>query len=801
MRAMQTKAKEYLAAVDTKWRGKVDDLEKQVTALQAEANSLKAKEAAAASANANAGADEKRLRLERDSARTEVTGLREQLSVAQQERDAAMTVARSEKKRADDANAAREQAIRELRDAKSKADQVSAQHASIVSDLNGTIGGLRNDVAARQRSEADLRSQLSSAHNVADDRGLELATALSSLEASNNRVSHLEKQLSQLQQSVYAAEQSSRTLQRDLESGTRENEQQKFVIAQLNAREQTLRSQIDELTAKLNRTETGWKAEKGDWSMSRLRLEDALATRNAERDRLTAEIGRLNRQVDEAGVELRKAKGAVVDAEATATAARNQLTAAEGRALDAENRLSLLQNSLKSNDNVSGKLRLDHAAVQEELQRIKAELDASRTELQTSKAREAELASMLAEAQKRNSDLQTEMSSHKARADASEARMQTAHKEALDHQRKRLEAKTELVGVAGSLEKERAAFATLTSTLTTAMLPKLVALCGGLHNLVATLDPGYAREHSLNSSRAGDRDRSSSSFATEGSSSDDVTEHDIDLDAPIDSDGYNDHMRRFASRLKRSLEQGDRNASSGTSSPAAQLTAKINALLDSAQTSTYAATRAAVTVARQAQSNGGLANGGAGVNSGALNDGDPEPPSGPLALLTSCFLSLAPGHPPGGHPTRPPSSQQHVGPLGPSSAQTRHSSARRDGALGSSSSGGGGVLQTPTPNSRRAVVGTGIAILNSADAARLGHGHHQNRNARNVNTGSANNDGVHGRLFSMSDAALESVALTQHADDLHPPSPDGKPRYDGLRAPTGHAGHPAPGHGRRDVTI
>jgi hypothetical protein len=63
-------------------------------------------------------------------------------------------------------------------------------------------------------------------------------------------------------------------------------------------------------------------------------------------------------------------------------------------------------------------------------------------------------------------------------------------REASQWQRRRLEAKAELVAVAGALEREKESSVLLSSSVT-ANIPRLEMLVDGLHNLCAVLDPTY----------------------------------------------------------------------------------------------------------------------------------------------------------------------------------------------------------------------------------------------------------------------------------------------------------------------
>jgi hypothetical protein len=270
----------------------------------------------------------------------------------------------------------------------------------------------------------------------------------------------------------------------------------------------------------------------------------------------------------------------------------------------------------------------------------------------------------LNDALRRAIDAEKEAEVHKKRLEEAEKRSALALRDAKDDQRKRLEAKTELVSVAQSFEREKAAFASLSTVLTSSLLPKLLSLCTGLQNLLATLDPASAAAiEATHGSHVGDADSFSASSGLD---------FDADLDAPIDSDDHTMHMKRFASRLKRSLEFGDKNKAVGgcvTGSEEASdiLEQRISSLLDQAQASTYAATTVAAKLARKNLSESSA------DSSSSSGDGDSSASSSSaLSLFTSCLFPPAlPSKPTGrgmmiqdGTISTPPSMNAHRGERG-----------------------------------------------------------------------------------------------------------------------------------------
>lgn len=241
-----------------------------------------------------------------------------------------------------------------------------------------------------------------------------------------------------------------------------------------------------------------------------------------------------------------------------------------------------------------------------------------------------------------------------------------AEAEAAEHQRKRLEAKSELVAVASALEAERRMSAALSSGLSTTVLPRLDALCDGLHNLSATLNPSAERAAlaaDAEAQRGGGHGGGSGDFR----------------DAADDGDGFDDEVvmgggadsrRRGGggggpsavdgsplSAVARALGGGGGGAGAMADSDgaiAAVVAAALRSMLEDAELTLLTATRSAVALVRVS---GGLAahhrdGGGKGSGSGALGGvsaGEGDADAGCCAWMSSLVMGAGrSGSPPEG---------------------------------------------------------------------------------------------------------------------------------------------------------
>jgi DNA repair exonuclease SbcCD ATPase subunit len=666
VKQLQTKAQELVRSLDAKYKVQIDELNTQKSALEAEADTLRKQrpsiaetsrlekalaeatqrfttaEAAAAGAETRAAAA--LAELNSLSVAASVNSIstssissssakiirEEELVLAQQECDAAMAVARSEKKRADEALLAREAAVREAREARLRADTLSQQVSSSATEISRLTEALSAQQTANKRQSEEHHNYVASSQAQAEDRMLELATAISRAEAAEARCAVFEKAEKANHASLSHAVAEAKNAQIELENLNKETNALRQASKASAAREHAIKAESANLSARITRAEAAAQSERVEWAAARQRFEDQLSAKTSERERLIAEAGRLTRQLDEVSVELRAAKAMVDNHGASAQAARNALAAAESRAADAEARYNMQQTSLRSSEGASGRLRADAQAAQEEVQRLKATLAEHSDVISNALKREGELMDSLNDALRRASDAEKEAEAHKKRLDDAEKRAVIALRDAKDDQRKRLEAKTELVSVAQSFEREKAAFASLSNVLTSSLLPKLLSLCTGLRNLLATLDPAAAAAATAAiEANSGNGDMDTFSAAS-------GLDFDADLDAPFDSDDHTMHMKRFASRLKRSLEFGDKNkagsGSTGSEEASDILEQRISSLLDQAQASTYAATTVAAKLARKIQSE----------SADSSRDNDSSTSSSALLLFTSCLFPPAP---------------------------------------------------------------------------------------------------------------------------------------------------------------
>ena len=692
VKQLQTKAQELVRSLDAKYKLQIDELTTQKSALEAEADDLRKKrpsvedhmkliaeskrlEKALSDAESSAAAAETRaatalaelsslasasISSSSSSSSSAKTIREEELVLAQQECDAAMAVARSEKKRADEALLVREAAVREARETRLRADALSQQVVASAAEVTRLGEALSAQLAVNKRQSEEHHNFVATSQAQAEDRMLDLATAISRAEAAEGRCLAFEKSEKAHHVSLSHAVAEAKNAQIELENLSKETNALRQASKASAAREHAIKTETANLSARITRAEAAAQSERVEWAAARQRFEDQLSAKASERERLIAEAGRLTRQLDEVTVELRAAKAMVDNHGASAQAARNALAAAESRAADAEARYNMQQTSLRSSEGASGRLRADAQAAQEEALRLKAALAEHSDVISSALKREGELMDSLNDALRRASDAEKEAESHKKRLEEAEKRSALALREAKDDQRKRLEAKTELVSVAQSFEREKAAFASLSTVLTSSFMPKLLSLCTGLQNLLATLDPAAAAAiEATHGSHVGDADSFSASSGLD---------FDADLDAPLDSDDHTMHMKRFASRLKRSLEFGDKNKAVGGSVTGSEeasdiLEQRISSLLDQAQASTYAATTVAAKLARKNQSE-------SADSSSSNGDGDSSASSlSALSLFTSCLFPPAlPSKPTGrgmmiqdGTISTPPSINAHRG--------------------------------------------------------------------------------------------------------------------------------------------
>jgi trimeric autotransporter adhesin len=685
VKTLQTKAQEVVRNIDAKYKIQIDELTLQKSVLEAEAESLRKRpielEKALQDANskvliaetAKLAAENKVIEtlaqlesitytinnnnnsssLSSSSSSAKIIR-EEELALAQQECDAAMAVAKSEKKRADDALLARDIAIREARDIRIRTESLSQQVITSTSEISKLSEALFNQQAINKRQSEDHTNYITSIQSQSEDRMLELATALSRAETAESKCLVLEKAEKNHHQILTQTLSETRNYQTEIESLLKEINTLRQTVKSNTAREVSLKSESATLLARITRVESAASNERIEWAAARQRFEDQLVTKASERERLIAEAGRLTRQLDEVSVELRAAKAMVDNHNASAQAARNALSAAENRAADAEARYNMQQTSLRSSEGASGRLRADALALQEETQKLKVTLSEQGILLSNALKREDELIESLNEAIRRANEAEKEAEIHKKRFEDAEKQTIRANREAKDDQRKRLEAKTELVSVAQSFEREKAAFISLSSVVTSNMLPKLLSLCAGLQNLLATLDPAGASTTSsltiMNDSISIHPTSTTSTLTQESDTlSSSNTSHgldfDADLDAPIDSDDHSMHMKRFASRLKRSLEYSDKNKATNNNNGGGLITTeasaneilqqRISSLLDQAQASTYAATSIAAKLARKSQLSESQIH--HGNNTDTLLSS-----SGALSLFTSCLFPPAP---------------------------------------------------------------------------------------------------------------------------------------------------------------
>lgn len=680
VKAMQQKAKEYIASVDKKWQQKLEEKDVQIAALTSTVQSLENEVVSV------------RQQLEQAAGQAQTSTEDADVEVLRAERDVATQIAESEKARADDL-------VSQLASLRSSYGELQAQVQAKVSAQQvagaqavATIEALRGELAAAKRAETDIRAVNRELESVADERSLELASALSVKDAAEARVASLERQLAALQAAHTSLQQQIEGYARDLDGARRS-------ASSSSARESSLQAQLQDAQDRARVAESTLRQERAEWQGTKARLEEGLAVRNSERERLSAEVDRLTRQYEDAAAGVRRLRVSCTDAEAAAAAARHALTLAEGRAADAEARYSVLQSNMKTSDGSSSKLRAEAAAAVGDARRYKAETEGLRAELAQVRGQEAALHAELQEARRAAVQLQGEASSARAKADSADARANGALQDAADHQRKRLEAKNELVAVAQALERERKANHALAAVLGSSVVPRLTALVDGVHNLAATLDSGYTGgaggTHGSDLHRHG-RTGSSSSAALGSEGEEDET------DALVGTSGHGGVriMRRGSGAdavsvsIRNGLLQvgtdrgsegaGARSSVSGLHGDGGRLgpagnsssvnTAEevgdfLTSVLDEAQAALYAATRAAADVVVKARSRGGagaafrrlgLSSPGTGpatpglqrtpVRSGgaaasSVQEDEDEAgggtQGGALGLLTSCFRTVA----------------------------------------------------------------------------------------------------------------------------------------------------------------
>jgi hypothetical protein len=420
-----------------------------------------------------------------------------------------------------------------------------------------------------------------------------------------------------------ASQQQVAVLTRQVEGARKEAEAAARAGREAAAREATLTAQLGEATARAAAAEAATRAAVSEAAARRDKVADELRTRTSERDRLAADADRLTAEAAEAAAALRRAAADRDAAEASAAGARRALAVAEARAADAEARAGALSNTLRGFDTSGARARAEVAAAEAEAGRAKAEAEALRGQLAAVAARERDAHAGAAELAARVQQAEAVAADCRHRAEAAEARAAAAEGQAQLHQRKRLEAKTELVGVAAALEAERAASQKLVASLQGAFFDRFEAIGDGLRNLCATLDPSFE------ASGAADGDEG------QGTGVDVV---DIDLEEGGSGGGANAASTRAASAARRQqrgaalvaelsgkLRQSPSaavasgagpsvSASSGPPGPrpdlAATASALLAAMLDDAESCVFFATRAAVSYARAHAAAGGTGVGG-----------------------------------------------------------------------------------------------------------------------------------------------------------------------------------------------
>jgi chromosome segregation ATPase len=611
--AMQAKMKDYLANVDKKWQGRLSELEAHATASEVEAAKLRAAQS-------------------------------EDVEVLRAERDVAMQIAESEKRRADEALASLRSVTTAHAETQASAQMRASATALATAEATAAAEALRTEVAALRRADADMRVRTASAVKAGEEAKGSLSAAVAAMEASDERAAEAERQVAGLQASVAALTQQVEYARKDADTARR-------TAAESAAREANASGKAAEEAAKFARTDASRKAERTEAIATRARLEESLAVRNAERERLASEVARLTRQYEDTNADLRRSRAALSDAEATAMAARNALAIAESRGAEAEAKLGLLVSTAKSSDGTSGRLRVEAAAASADSSRLRAEIDRLSSDLAVCRGREAAMQSELESARTLAVDAQGTAAAAVSRAESAEVRAATAVRDANEHQRKRLEAKTELVAVAQYLEAEREASHAVAASLGSSVLPRLTALILGVHNLAATLDSSYT----------GGAARLAAAAAAEGEEEDEAEA--ASLVRRGDAGGL--RAVRAAGRagseggssglfLKNGLLMSGRG---GVGSGAESVAEHLSGLVEEAQTGVYAATRAAAELARggkQRRGRFGLGGGSTplgGARAGAVArgvHGAGEAGEGrgggggqPLDFLTSCFRTAA----------------------------------------------------------------------------------------------------------------------------------------------------------------
>ena len=286
---------------------------------------------------------------------------------------------------------------------------------------------------------------------------------------------------------------------------------------------------------------------------------------------------------------------------------------------------------------------LPHAAPLVDLQR---RLESAATENEAITAALSTARAALAERDSNESRLLAESAVLRAARTAAEA-------EAAEHQRKRLEAKSELVSVAAALEAERRMSAALSSGLSTTVLPRLDALCDGLHNLSATLNPSAERA-------ALAADAEAHLGGGHGGGSGDFR------DATDDGDGFDDEVVGVADRRRGGGGGGGSSAVDGSplsavaralggsggagamadsdGAIAAVVAAALRSILEDAELTLLTATRSAVALVRvsgglSAHHRDGGGKGGGGAL-GGVSAGEGDADAGCCAWVSSLVMGV-----------------------------------------------------------------------------------------------------------------------------------------------------------------
>lgn len=635
---MKSQAKALIVNMEAKYKGQVTALEGQLAEAKSTVASLEARLSAVTDSDAQVSAAE-----------AHVQHVTEQLAKAEA--------------RASSATARASAADSTIAKLKLEADELALKltHAAASTDASAkahaaALAGRDSEIAALKAAVTDRDTALSS------------ATALA--ESDRKGKAELTAQLAVAKATLEAAQADTAAAMTALDAERGDHEATRRQVTDASARERALQTALADAGARHTRLEGTVRQERAEWAAERQKMADAYTTRLSDKERSASEVVRLSRQVDELAQELRQAKAALETAEAAATVARSALAAADARAAEAEGKLAVATVSARSVGGSTAKLQSDLGAAHAATAQAQARLEGLQAELSAKDRRIGDLAASLADAQQVAAAAEAAAATAAAELDVAARAKEAAQREAAEHQRKRLEAKGQLVGVAAALERERAAGTALASSLHSGVIPRLDAVADGLHNLCATLDPRYVPP---------------------------PVEVDLELHltSPIGSSGSGGSQPQH--------QGGGTGASSGPEGsiggPLSGAThSALKDLLEELEGAVYTATRSAVTLARTAHTSRPLFSRGRSPSveaAGAAGDAPPGANGVCAALMRAVGLGGAAGfgqqlpHDAAGSPgskalRSPPRRRRH--PFSPQQQQQQH----QQGGFGSRVSGAGG---------------------------------------------------------------------------------------------------------------